>query len=148
MPAGYVPLTKGPVRAEYRLVPDRDVNGVGLIYFANYPVFLDICERQILAGTELPFTDDLLDRRTPIRRRIAYLSNASGRDTLDIEIEAWIENPFALAHPQPEAASIRLLASYRMYRRSDRRLMMAATAQKTITGCTAGALPFFDKLRS
>ena len=35
-------------------------------------------------------SDDLIDHRSVIRRRSAYLNNASSRDTLRIEIEPWI----------------------------------------------------------
>ena len=42
VPTTYVPLTLGPLEFDYRIVPDRDLNGAGLLYFANYPTFLDI----------------------------------------------------------------------------------------------------------
>jgi hypothetical protein len=37
-------------------VPDRDLNGAGLVYFANYPMFLDICERDVLASARRALT--------------------------------------------------------------------------------------------
>ncbi len=46
--AGWIPMTDGPVQRDYRLIPDRDLNGAGFVYFANYPMFLDICERDVL----------------------------------------------------------------------------------------------------
>ena len=120
-PAHYVQMTHAPVSIPYKLDPDRDVNGAGLIYFAHYPVFLDIAERQVLRTAELPLSEELIDRRTLIHRRSAYLSNASARDTLLIEVEPWIDNPGAPA---------RLWLNFRMHRSSDGRLMMVSTAEK------------------
>jgi probable biosynthetic protein (TIGR04098 family) len=145
-PPSYVPMTDGPVRVEYRLVADRDLNGAKLVYFANYPLFLDICEREVLAAARLPLSEDLLDRRTLVRRRSAYLNNASARDTLIVEVEPWVENPVAAGSPAPEMAPIRLFVNYRMSRRSDGRLMMVSTAEKLISGCALEEVPWFADL--
>jgi probable biosynthetic protein (TIGR04098 family) len=142
----WVRLTSAPVRREYRLLPDRDLNGAGLVYFANYPVFLDICERDVLAGADLPLAGELIDRRTLVRRRSAYLNNAAAEDTLEIEIEPWIENPAASGHPAPELAPIRLFLTYRMRRRSDNALMMVSSAEKLVFGRAMEDLPFYAAL--
>ena len=121
--AGWMPMTDGPVQRDYRLVPDRDLNGAGLVYFANYPMFLDICERDVLASGRPPLSEDVLDHRTLIRRRSAYLNNASSRDTLRIEIEPWI---------RVAGSALHLHVNGRMFRRSDDRLMMVSTAHKIV----------------
>jgi probable biosynthetic protein (TIGR04098 family) len=145
-PAGFVPMTDGPVRVEYRLVADRDLNGAKLVYFANYPLFLDICEREVLAGARLPLATEHLDRRTIVRRRSAYLNNASARDTLIVEVEPWVENPVAAGSVAPEMAPIRLFLNYRMSRLSDGRLMMVSTAEKLIFGCALEEVAWFREL--
>lgn len=142
----YEPLLRGPVRIKYELVPERDLNGVGLVYFAQYPLFLDIIERKVLVSGDLPLEEELLNRRTIVRRHSAYLSNASIKDTLEIEMEAWIHNPFAAKLPTPEAAPIRLLMNYRMFRTSDMRLMMVSTAKKEILGKCMADTCFLSKL--
>lgn len=142
----YVPMTDGPVGVEYRLVVDRDFSSTGLVYFANYPIFLDICEREALASARLPLTEEMLNRRTLVRRRSAYLNNASSRDTLVVEVSPWVENPFVTNHPAPEVAPIRLFINYRMYRKSDARLMMVSTAEKLIYGVPLSESPFFSEL--
>jgi probable biosynthetic protein (TIGR04098 family) len=146
-PAGFVPMTDGVIKKAYHLVPDRDLNGAGLVYFANYPIFLDVCEREVLASADLPLTDELIDRRTLVRRRSAYLNNASARDVLSVEIEAFVENPFASENPAPEMAPIRLFINYNMYRKSDGRLMMVSTAEKVIFSRAMEDTPFFSKLK-
>lgn len=147
-PPGFVPMTKGAINREYKLVPDRDLNGAGLVYFANYPVFLDVCERDVLATAELPLTDELIDRRTLVRRQSAYLNNASAHDVLSIDIEAFVENPFATENIAPEMAPIRLFINYRMYRKSDARLMMVSTAEKLIFSRAMEETPFFATLQN
>jgi probable biosynthetic protein (TIGR04098 family) len=120
---GWTPMTDGPVPCEYRLIPDRDLNGAGLVYFANYPMFLDICEREVLASGSVPLPHDLIDRRTVVRRRIAYLNNAASRDTLRIELEPLI---------RVDDSGLRLRVNARMFRRSDERLMMVSTVEKIV----------------
>lgn len=147
-PRGYAPLTRGVSRVTYPLVPDRDVNGTGLVYFANYPTFLDIAERETLIAAAWPLTDALCDRRTLVRRRSAYLNNAGAHDTLLIDVEAWIANPFTTGETAPDHAPIRLWLNFRMYRRSDERLMMVSTAEKIVCGHTLTDVPFFDAMRT
>ncbi|MHC4861063.1 MAG: hotdog family protein [Planctomycetota bacterium] len=138
----YVRMTEGTVRVEYGLVADRDLNGVGLVYFANYPVFLDVCERQVLAEAKLALPRDMIDTRTLLRRRSGYLGNASAHDTVQVDIDAWVLDPVRAGHESPEEAPIRLFMNYRMTRRSDGRLMMISTAEKTIIGRPFKDAPF------
>jgi probable biosynthetic protein (TIGR04098 family) len=125
-------MTDGPVQREYRLVPDRDLNGAGLVYFANYPMFLDICERDVLASAPSPLSHDLIDHRTVIHRRSAYLNNASSRDTLRIEIEPWI---------RVDDSGLHLHVNFRMFRRSDERLMMVSTVHKIVPAAAIEDFP-------
>lgn len=138
----WLPLTDGPVRVEYRLVPDRDLNGAGLVYFANYPVFLDICERQVLEEAVRPIPSELVDRRTLASRKSAYLNNASSRDTLLVDVEPWLAISGALDPKAPDDSVIRLIVNFQMFRRSDQRLMMVSTAEKVIAGASLADLPF------
>jgi probable biosynthetic protein (TIGR04098 family) len=144
----YVAMTDGPVRVEYPLVIDRDFSSTGLVYFANYPIFMDICEREVLRAAKLQLTQAMIDRRTIIRRQSFYLNNASPNETLIIEVEPWLENPVLAQHSAPEAAPIRLFINYRMYRKSDSRLMMVSTAEKLIFGVPFQELSFSAELRS
>src|SRR5262245_45827418 len=128
----WMAMTNGPVRCEYRIVPDRDLNGAGLVYFANYPMFLDICERDVLLTANLPLPEALVDRRTLVHRRSAYLNNASSRETLIVEIDPWLELTAFPGQSSGEPQSLGVHVNCRMYRQSDDRLMMVSTAQKVI----------------
>jgi probable biosynthetic protein (TIGR04098 family) len=144
---GFMPISAEPLRAEYTIVPDRDLNGAGLLYFANYPLVLDICERRLLSGLDdLPFPQDLLDRRTLVHRSSGYFSNASADETLRVRMQGWIENPFVLDLPNPEAAPIHLMLNFRMTRASDQRLMMLSSVKKVIYGKTLGETPLLGEL--
>lgn len=149
VPDGYVPLTAGELEVRYDIVPDRDLNGAGLLYFANYPVFLDIAERQVLGECgALSLSEDLIDRRTLQHRHIGYYSNAMANERLRIGIQAWLENPFLDGATEPRSAPIRLLLNYRMQRESDGRLMLISSAKKVITGATLGDSGLLDALAS
>ncbi|NND03760.1 MAG: hypothetical protein HKN91_13335, partial [Acidimicrobiia bacterium] len=139
------PLTAGPVDVEYAIVPDRDLNGAGLLYFANYPMILDIAERQVLAGAGLE--SDLIDLRTLVHRKAAYLSNASADERIKVTVEAWIHNP-SLSGEDPEISPIRLLLNYKMERGSDSRLMLISSAKKVVLGRTVEETAVFDGLPS
>ena len=57
---------------EYEIVPHHDINGVGLLYFAAYPIISDVCESRFgsLRGLHT------------IRRDIFYFNNCDPDDTL------------------------------------------------------------------
>lgn len=67
----------------YTINPDRDSNGAGLVYFANYFAFLDAAERLCL---EQEFARGLPNAPIPPRtlrfRQLAYFGNAELTDTI------------------------------------------------------------------
>jgi probable biosynthetic protein (TIGR04098 family) len=144
--ATYVPMTDGVVETQYQLLADRDVNGAGLVYFANYPVFLDLAEREVLVNARLPVPHELVNRRTLLRRQSAYLNNASWRDVVTIETRIWIQSPFLAGAASPGLAPVCLFTCQRMRRNSDGRLMMVSTAEKVLSGCTMEAMSFSPQL--
>jgi probable biosynthetic protein (TIGR04098 family) len=146
----FVPITPGEgVDVDYQVIPDRDLNGAGLIYFANYPTFLDIAERQMLANeNDFGFVEELINRRTLLHRKTAYFSNATSNESLRINVKAWIESPFRTNTPDPALAPIRLVFQFEMHRRSDNRLMLRSSATKILFGHTFGDTNLLDRLKS
>jgi probable biosynthetic protein (TIGR04098 family) len=144
--ATYVPMTDGVVETQYQLLADRDVNGAGLVYFANYPVFLDLAERDVLVTARLPIPHEQVNLRTLVRRQSAYLNNASWKDVVTIETRIWVQSPFLAGSPAPELAPVRLFTCQRMRRNSDGRLMMVSTSEKILSGCHMEELGFFPDL--
>lgn len=115
------PLWKGTRTVEYRINPDRDVNGVGLIYFANYVAFMDYAERAAIEESGA-FRSTELDGRSTIKRRIGYYGNAQRHDILEIDVEAF----------RFDACPERLLLHHRIRRPSDGRLIAVSTVEKTL----------------
>jgi len=132
-PIGWISLTDSPIVIEYDIVPDRDLNGAGLLYFANYPQILDILERKILQERlAIHFPEAVVDQRTLVKRQSAYLSNASQSDRLRVTVSVSAENPFNFDNPGERP--INLWFNFVMNRISDGRKMMVSTVRKTCTG--------------
>jgi len=122
-------LFNSPCRIEYPIVADRDLNGVGLVYFANFPQILDICEREaLIQSTKNGITHDVLDRRATIERESFYFSNAESHDKLFVDINVWIERK----NIDTDDGLGRVVVIYNMYRESDGRLMMSSRAEKIL----------------
>jgi probable biosynthetic protein (TIGR04098 family) len=120
-PSDAAPLWEGARTVVYRINPDRDVNGVGLIYFANYVAFMDYAERVALEESGAYRATDL-DGRATVRRRIGYYGNAQRHDTLEIDVEAF----------RPAARPQHLLLHHRIRRPSDGRLIAVSTVEKVL----------------
>jgi probable biosynthetic protein (TIGR04098 family) len=60
---------------EYEILPQYDINGVGLLYFAAYPTVADLCLMKYLGqGAALKWS--------PVARDVCYFANTSADDTL------------------------------------------------------------------
>jgi probable biosynthetic protein (TIGR04098 family) len=114
-------LWEGARTVSYAINADRDVNGVGLVYFANYVAFMDYAERRALAEVD-GYGDEALDGRRTRWRQIGFYGNALRHDTLDVEVEAW-------ALPPPGR---RVLLHHRIRRQGDGRLIAVASAEKVL----------------
>jgi probable biosynthetic protein (TIGR04098 family) len=118
-PAEAQPLWEGARTVAYKINPDRDVNGVGLVYFVTYVVAMDLAERQALEETGA-YPSAALDGRATVRRRIGFYGNAQHHDTLTVEVEA---------SRLPGAA---LLCHFRVRRSTDERLIAVASVEKLL----------------
>jgi probable biosynthetic protein (TIGR04098 family) len=83
-----VDLFEGVREFDYELDADRDMNGAGLVYFANYIAFLDRAERGVLTDLAHPIPASVLDARSTYHRRIGYFGNAQATDTLRVAARA------------------------------------------------------------
>lgn len=140
LPAGSFALHDSEVSYEYRIQPDRDVNGVGLLYFANYPVFLDLAERWALKQTGLPWSDAAVNTRSLVLRKAVYLNNAPWHDSLEIRTRSWVRSSGAKDRQTEESGAILLTSEQRMYRQSDGRMMCVCWSEKLVTGAPEGLL--------
>ena len=83
-----VALFDGRKEFVYKIDIDRDLNGAGLVYFANFLAFLDLAEREILSTLPDPVPPEILDLRSPYQRRTGYYGNAQATDRLHIFLAA------------------------------------------------------------
>lgn len=108
--------------------PDRDINGVGLVYFANYITFLDTAERHLLReiGNSRPWLD--VASRSLVRREIAYYANANADD--EVEVRLRIRELVSRPEDPPQSAFLRF--AYSAHRLSDGRLLCVSQADKLL----------------
>jgi probable biosynthetic protein (TIGR04098 family) len=67
---------------DYEIVPVHDINGVGLLYFAAYPIITEICtQRYVDKGVRL----------SPIGRDISYYANSASDDAVRFILSEWTE---------------------------------------------------------
>jgi probable biosynthetic protein (TIGR04098 family) len=81
------PAPGDPVEERRAIDPDRDSNGAGLVYFANYVAFMNRAERAAMSGAGLPEGDVL--NRAVRARRIAYYGNAGITGHLETRVTAF-----------------------------------------------------------
>jgi probable biosynthetic protein (TIGR04098 family) len=119
-PADATPLWEGTRTVTYRINADRDINGVGLVYFANYVAFMDYAERCALEESGA-FTPQALDARRTCTRQIGFYGNALRHDVLLVDVEAMM------------LPGHRLLLHHRIRRQGDGRLIAVSTAKKRLS---------------
>jgi len=121
-----IDIFPGQREALYPLDPDRDLNGAGLVYFANFVSFLDVAERAVLKNLDHEMPPSLLDARSTYRRRIGYYGNAQSTDSLRILVNARMRS-------LPSSRFGRLIDygfDYRVTRTSDNKEILISSARK------------------
>jgi len=117
-----VPFEKsGDFAVFHEINPDRDTNGAGLVYFANYIAFMDWAERKAMTeNAPAPFAPAQIDYRALRRREIAYFGNANVSDRVRIDVRMFRRRDTEVAF------------RYRLTRESDGRLIALSEAIKCI----------------
>src|SRR3954462_197082 len=107
----------GAFEHRYAIDVDRDTNGAGLVYFANYVAFMDTAERLALQSVGI---DAKL--RSLRRRRIAYYGNAAVDDTITVSVDV------LRSEARPESLGFR----YRIARDEDGQSICPSAAIKAL----------------
>lgn len=118
-----VPKDDGPVH--YEIMPENDLNGAGLLYFARYLAMMNYAERMKLQrGLRRPLSTPLLNFLSTSRRRIYYFANAPAEDAV------LVYSKFSFAPPRSDGPQDPLttdfghvIAHHELYRQSDGALM-------------------------
>jgi probable biosynthetic protein (TIGR04098 family) len=76
----------------YTIDPDRDTNGAGLVYFANYIIFMDAAERAAMtANAGGRFDEAAIAGRALTWRRVAYYGNVALTDTIRTTVSLFVK---------------------------------------------------------
>ena len=79
-------LSEPIFECSYDIVPYHDINGVGLLYFAAYPIICDICAtRYAGAGLATEFSTSYRD--------VFYFANSDPEETLIFRLHGWRADP-------------------------------------------------------
>jgi probable biosynthetic protein (TIGR04098 family) len=101
----------------YEIDVDRDTNGAGLVYFANYVTFMEGAARAMFEARARPRGAQSLSHR-----RTAYYGNADPHDTIQVRLSAF-EDP---------RRSDRVGHRYSIERQQDGHLICLSEAIKTV----------------
>jgi probable biosynthetic protein (TIGR04098 family) len=119
----------------YAIDVDRDTNGAGLFYFANYVAIMDRAERGAMHATSPAFSDQQILGRDVQQRRVAYFGNVSTSDRLRTRVFTFLNQR------DPSRVGFR----YEMRREEDLELICLSEAIKVLgrepddgTGAHAG----------
>jgi len=132
---GPVPL-RDDEPIDYEIVPESDLNGAGLLYFARYVAMLDYGERRVLTEClEQPVSRQLVPLLSPSHRRIFYFANASPWDTVLVRtaVSVKLGDPNA---PAPGSSRHRMPLEFAfrtdLHRASDGVLMASSLVRKPL----------------
>ncbi|MEE8476122.1 MAG: hypothetical protein V3T01_12250 [Myxococcota bacterium] len=120
----------------YSLMPESDINGAGLVYFARYLAIMNYGERRFLSDRiARPLSNPFNTCLSTEHRRIYYFANAAPTDTVEVAVSARViptEN-----FPAPGAGSRTRTAMHWLFRidlvrGSDKVLMASSLVRKAL----------------
>jgi probable biosynthetic protein (TIGR04098 family) len=127
------PLVREPI--VYDIVPESDLNGAGLLYFARYPAMMDYAERVFLTQrVDPPVSTHLVACLATQHRRIFYFANASPEDRVLVRAEVRLLPATLATDPVDSAVRIpfELVTRMHLHRGSDKVLMASALVRKAL----------------
>ncbi len=119
---------------EYPILPESDLNGAGLLYFARYVAIANYGVRRFLTEQRArPVSSPLVECLSTERLNIFYFQNADAFDSVRIFVTAWLD-PALPAGPalEGDGAAPRFRFDVDLYRASDGALMASCRFQKAL----------------
>ncbi len=148
-----VPLDdRGGERIVYAIVPESDLNGAGLVYFARYEAMMNYGERVFLCEhLAIPVSTELVAHFSTEHRKVFFFANASPSDRVEVRVAASLFAPGSFAAPPaslPYRVPFKLLFRIDLYRSSDRVLMASSLVRKSLNvpGSAKGVLLEAERL--
>lgn len=133
-----------PIR--YQIVPESDLNGASLVYFARYEAMMNYGERIFLSNhLERPFSTELISYLSTEHRKAYFFANATPTDHVDIHVSARVLPPGTFGEPpagRPYRTPMKLVFRIDLYRGSDNVLMASSLVRKALNvpGSAKGVL--------
>lgn len=118
----------------YPIVPESDLNGAGLLYFARYIAVMNYGERHFLQNRlPLPVSTGLIRFLSTEKRRIFYFANADETDNIAIYVSVRV-SPVdeSTVVDKTQCARLRFVFSTDLYRVSDGTLMAKSVASRVL----------------
>jgi probable biosynthetic protein (TIGR04098 family) len=120
----------------YRIVPESDLNGAGLVYFARFEAMMNYGERIFLCERlALPLSTDFVACLSTEHRRAFFFANASPSDTVLVHVSARLLPPGHFPAPPaggPYRVPLKLVFRIDLYRSSDNVLMSSSLVRKSL----------------
>lgn len=117
-------------RIHYHIVPESDLNGASLVYFARYEAMMNYGLRRFLCEhLEHPVSTELVSCLSTEHRRAYFFANAAPTDVVDVRVQAWLLPPGTFEPRAPRGTyrvPLQLLFRIDLYRCSDNMLMASS----------------------
>jgi probable biosynthetic protein (TIGR04098 family) len=120
----------------YHIVPESDLNGASLVYFARYEAMMNYGERLFLSNSlARPFSTELISYLSTEHRKAFFFANAAPNDRVDIRVSARVLPPGTYADPPAGGAyrvPMKMIFRIDLYRGSDNVLMASSLVRKSL----------------
>jgi probable biosynthetic protein (TIGR04098 family) len=120
----------------YTIVPESDLNGAGLVYFARYEAMMNYGERRFLCDRlEWPFSSELVSYLSTEHRKAFFFANASPTDNVEVRVSAGVLRPGAFPAPPaslPYRVPLKFVFRIDLHRGSDKALMASSLVRKSL----------------
>ena len=134
--AGLALAEARPGEIRYAIVPESDLNGAGLVYFARYEAMMNYGERVFLTQKlDVPISTELVSYLSTEHRRAFFFANASPTDVVQVRVAASLVPPggFEAGHaPAGHRLPFKLQFRTDLYRESDNALMASTLVRKAL----------------
>lgn len=122
----------GLPRISYEILPESDLNGAGLLYFARYVAMANYGERLFLRGhPTLAVSSRIASLLTTTRRRIFYFANANEGDRVELAVSAYLaKSEDGALSSAVRTAPLKLYFTTELRRASDGVLMAMSATEK------------------
>lgn len=129
-----VPEDDSPI--VYAIVPESDLNGAGLVYFARYEAMMNYGERVFLMKRlPRPVSRDLVACLSTEYRKVFFFANASPDDEVEVYVDARLMHRDRFEAPLAARGfrtPFKLVFRVDLYRRSDNSLMASSLVRKSL----------------